>query len=90
MGQNTDIEYSNKTGSYAELTTYNAKTSNADFSQATGKDPWGYLTSAVARSAAAIEGIEKNSDLSDEKFRYFLGEACFLRAFVTLEMVKIW
>ena len=33
MGQNTDIEYSNKTGSYAELTTYNAKTSNADFSQ---------------------------------------------------------
>ena len=90
MGQNTDIEYSNKTGSYAELTTYNAKTSNADFSQATGKDPWGYLTSAVARSAAAIEGIEKNSDLSDEKFKYFLGEACFLRAFVTLEMVKIW
>ena len=90
MGQNTDIEYSNNTGSYAELTTYNAKTSNADFSQATGKDPWGYLTSAVARSAAAIEGIEKNSDLSDEKFRYFLGEACFLRAFVTLEMVKIW
>ncbi len=90
IGENTDIEYSNKTGSYAELTTYNAKTSNADFSQSTGKDPWGYLTSAVARAAAAIEGIEKNSDLSNAKFRYYLGEACFLRAFVTLEMVKIW
>ncbi len=90
IGENTDIEYSNKTGSYAELTTYNAKTSNAEFAQSTGKDPWGYLTSAVARAGVAIEGIENNSDLSKPVFQYYLGEAYFLRAFVTLEMVKIW
>lgn len=87
QGMNSDIEYNAKEGEYA---LYNMSVSNAEVSVSNGKDPWGYLTGMIERASVAIEGIETYSDLENQKFQYFLGEALTLRAFVYLEMIKIW
>ena len=92
IGTNSDIEYNAKSSnnSYSQLTMYGSLTTNSEMSVSGGKDPWGYLTSAAARAAAAIDGIERNADLGNPVFAYALGEAYFLRGFITLEMVKLW
>lgn len=90
IGFNSDIEYNSKTGAYEQLTKYNCLTSNAEVSKTDGKDPWGYLTSSITRATSVIEGILKNGDTKNPVISYSLGEAYFLRAFTTLEMVKLW
>lgn len=91
QAMNTDIEYNRKTDAgYKALTEYNSNPANTQVSRTNGKDAWGTLTSAMCRATSIIDGIHDNSDLKKSEFRYFLGEAYFLRAFVTLEMVKLW
>ncbi len=87
QGMNSDIEFNSKEGDYA---IYNMSVTNSELSVATGKDPWGYMTSMIERANVAIEGIETYSDLTKPSFQYFLGEVLTLRAFVYLEMIKLW
>lgn len=88
---NTDIEYCNKNNgasAYANYTMGSAGTS--DVSKSDGKDPWGYLNAAIERCNLAIKGIRENSDLTTPQFKYYLGEALFLRAFCYLTMTNYW
>ncbi len=56
------------------------------------KNPWTYLTVGIERANVAIDGIEKNADISvgAESMRYLYGEALTLRAWLTYEMTKLW
>lgn len=88
QGLNTDIEYNNK-GSDTEYYTYNYQLTG-NLSRDGGKDPWGYLNTAIERANDVIEGIREYGDTTNTEYAYFLGEALFLRSFVYLEMVKFW
>ena len=90
IGLNTDVEHGTKNSGRAEWNIYSMTTSSGDVSTSNGKDPWGYLNSAVERCNNIIEGIEQFGDTSSKKMKYMLGEAYFLRSFCYLEMVKIW
>lgn len=96
QGMNTDIEHNTKNDGKADYATYNMTTTSSDVSTANGKDPWGYLNTMVERANLIIEGIEEYGAWDDPEdadyalFRYYLGEALFLRSYVYLEMVKIW
>lgn len=87
QGLNTDIEKCTKDADYAQ---YNTSTANSDLTHADGKDPWGYLNTIIERASLIIEGIESYANLEQPEFRYYLGEALFLRSFAYLEMVKLW
>ncbi len=100
QGMNTDVEHGNKNSGKAEWNIYAMTPTSGDLSTANGKDPWGYLNSAIERCNNIIEGIEQYGDTmptTDEKkkdavarMRYMLGEAYFLRSFCYLQMVQLW
>ncbi|MBR1878629.1 MAG: RagB/SusD family nutrient uptake outer membrane protein [Paludibacteraceae bacterium] len=100
QGMNTDVEFGNKNSGRAEWNIYAMTPTSGDLSTANGKDPWGYLNSAIERCNNIIEGIEEFGDtvLTDDakkkeevlKMRYMLGEAYFLRSFCYLQMVQLW
>ena len=90
MGMNTDVEYGSKNSGRADWNIYAMTPTSSDLSTANGKDPWGYINSAIERCNNIIEGIEEYGNLDNAKMKYFLGEAYFLRSFLYLEMVKLW
>lgn len=100
QGMNTDVEHGSKNSGRADWNIYNLNPANGDLSTANGKDPWGYLNSAIERCNNVIEGIEEYGDTvlnTDEKknetvkkMRYLLGEAYFLRSFCYFQMVQLW
>ena len=90
-GLNTDIEYINKSsGQGYSSAIYALDNGQGDLSGLQGKDPWGYLTTAIERAGTVVEGIRQYGDTTDAQFRYLLGEALSLRAFCYLEMIKLW
>ena len=92
-GLNTDCEWSTwstKSSASAELVTYAQTISNSDIMNVRGADCWSYLNTVIERCNNIIEGIQQYGDTSDAAFRYYLGEAYFLRSFAYLEMVKYW
>lgn len=101
QGMNTDVEHGNKNSGRAEWNIYAMTPTSGDLSTANGKDPWGYLNSAIERCNNIIEGIEQYGDTvlkegeaqendNVRKMRYLLGEAYFLRSFCYFQMVQIW
>lgn len=101
QGLNTDIEHSTKSDGTTkqdekELMIYNATYTNGSVASTTKSDIWSYLNTGIERCNEIIEGIEANSAYDnpgsddDQAMRYYLGEAYFLRAFITLEMIKFW
>ena len=90
QGLNTDTEHGTKNSGAADYNIYAMTPTSADLSTSNGKDPWGYLNSAVERCNSIIEGIEQYGDLENKHMKYMLGEAYFLRSFAYLEMVKLW
>ncbi len=90
MSMNTDTEHGTKNSGKAEYNIYSMSLANGELSTSTGKDPWGYLNATIEKCNNIIEGIEDYGDLNDEKMRYLLGEALFLRSFCYLDMVKLW
>ena len=90
QGMNTDVEHGSKNSGTAEWNIYAMTPTSGDLSTANGKDPWGYLNSAIERCNNIIEGIEQYGDTTDSKMRYLLGEAYFLRSFCYFQMVQIW
>ena len=90
MGMNTDVEHGTKNSGTAEWNVYAITPVSGDLSTANGKDPWGYLNSAIEKCNNIIEGIEQYGDTSSAKMNYLLGEALFLRSFCYFDMVKLW
>ena len=90
QGMNTDVEYGNKNSGRAEWNIYAMTPTSGDLSTANGKDPWGYLNTAIERCNNIIEGIEEYGDTTTTKMKYLLGEAYFLRSFCYLQMVQLW
>ena len=100
QGMNTDVEHGNKNSGRADWNIYAMTPSSGDLSTANGKDPWGYLNTAIERCNNVIEGIEQYGDTvpTDDpkkkenvnKMRYMLGEAYFLRSFCYFQMVQLW
>ena len=90
QGMNTDVEHGTKNSGRAEWNTYSMTPNSGDLSTSNGKDPWGYINSAIEKCNNIIEGIEQYGNLNSVKMKYFLGEAYFLRSFLYLEMVKLW
>lgn len=90
QGMNTDTEHGTKNSGKADWNIYAITPNSGDVSTANGKDPWGYLNSAIERSNNAIEGIEQFGDTTNIKMKYMLGEAYFLRSFCYLQMVELW
>ncbi len=89
QGMNTDVEHGTKNSGRADWNIYSLTPTSGDLSTANGKDPWGYLNSAIEKCNNIIEGIEEFGNGS-EKMKYLLGEAYFLRSFCYLQMVQIW
>ena len=90
QGMNTDVEHGTKNSGKADWNIYSLTPTSGDLSTANGKDPWGYLNTAIERCNNIIEGIEEFGDLNNAKMKYLLGEAYFLRSFCYLDMVKLW
>ena len=90
QGLNTDVEHGTKNSGKAEWNIYSITPTCGDLSTANGKDPWGYLNSAIEKCNNIIEGVEEFGKLDNLKMKYMLGEAYFLRSFCYLEMVKLW
>ena len=90
QGMNTDVEHGNKNSGRADWNIYALNTTSGDLSTANGKDPWGFLNSAIERCNNIIEGIEEFGDTTSVKMKYMLGEAYFLRSFCYLQMVQLW
>ena len=92
-GMNTDIEHNTKSSGLADFAIYAMTTSSSDLSTSNGKDPWGYLNTVIERANLIIEGIEEYGDMDGTDaplFKYYLGEALFIRAFAYSELVKLW
>lgn len=90
MGMNTDVEHGTKNSGKAEWNIYSLTPTSGDLSTANGKDPWGYLNSAIEKCNNIIEGVEEYGNLESTKMKYLLGEAYFLRSFCYFDMVKLW
>ncbi len=90
MGLNTDIERGTKNNGKSDYCLYTMTPISSDLTNASGKDPWGYMNIMIERCNNIIEGIEQYGDTTNEKLRYSLGEAYFLRSFIYLDMVKLW
>lgn len=90
MSMNTDVEHGSKNSGRADWNIYAMTPASSDLSTADGKDPWGYINTAIERCNNIIEGIEEHGNLESAKMKYLLGEAYFLRSFFYLEMVKLW
>lgn len=96
-GMNTDTEWNTRSTStdanVAALFTYNMGISNSQVSSTTGSDLWSYLNAGIERCNEIIEGITKYADKDAKEYKelqYYMGEALFLRAFLSLEQVKYW
>ena len=92
-GMNTDIEHNTKNSGLADYSIYAMTTSSSDLSTSNGKDPWGYLNTIIERANLIIEGIEEYGNLEGDNsayYKYYLGEALFIRAFAYSELVKLW
>ena len=92
-GLNTDIEWSSwstGTDDRAKTVVYNMDDNNSAISNSKGSDCWSYLGTVIERCNNIIDGIMQYADTADPVFRYYLGEAYFLRSFAYLEMVKYW
>ena len=92
VGLNTDIEWSTwstGTDDKSGLIKYDPSNSPSDLVNVKG-DIWVFLSTAIERSNNIIEGIQQYGDLNNSAFRYYLGEAYFLRSFAYLEMIKYW
>ena len=89
QGMNTDVEHGTKNSGRADWNIYAMTPTSGDLSTASGKDPWGYLNSAIEKCNNIIEGIEEYGK-GTEKMNYLLGEAYFLRSFCYLQMVQLW
>jgi len=87
---NTDTEHGTKNSGKADWNVYSIDPNNGDLSTSNGKDPWGYLNTAIERCNNIIEGIEEFGDTASARTKYMLGEAYFLRSFCYYEMVKLW
>ncbi len=91
QGMNTDIEFNTKTGAdNLAASRYNMGLTNGQLSTSNGKDPWGYLLKAIDQCNVILERIDTYADLDNAEVQYLKGEALTLRAFVYLEMLKIW
>ena len=91
QGMNTDVEHGNKNSGRADWNIYAMTPSSGDLSTANGKDPWGYLNTAIERCNNIIEGVEQYGDTAaNARMKYLLGEAYFLRSFCYLQMVQLW
>ena len=90
QGMNSDVEHGTKNSGRADWNTYAMTPTSGDLSTANGKDPWGYLNTAIERCNNIIEGIEEYGNLEDSKMKYMLGEAYFLRSFCYFQMVQLW
>ena len=92
-GMNTDVEHNTKNSGLADYAIYAMTTSSGDLSTSNGKDPWGYLNTIIERANLIIEGIEEYGDFDGANalyYKYYLGEALFIRAFAYSELVKLW
>ena len=93
VGLNTDIEWSSwstGTDDRAKLVTYDVPGTSSAIANPNGSDCWSYLGTIIERCNNIIEGVQLYGDTSNAAFRYYLGEAYFLRSFAYLEMVKYW
>ena len=93
VGLNTDCEWSTwstNTDDRAATVVYDMSNNNSAVSNKNGSDAWSYLGTVIERCNNIIEGILLYGDTTDSAFRYYLGEAYFLRSFAYLEMVKYW
>ena len=93
VGINTDCEWSSwsvNTDDRAATVTYSMGTNNSAVSNKNGSDCWSYLGTVIERCNNIIEGIAQYGDTTQAAFRYYMGEAYFLRSFAYLEMVKYW
>ena len=95
QGMNTDVEHGSKNSGKAEWNIYSITPTSGDLSATGGKDPWGYLNSAIEKCNNIIEGIEEygrdaQGNIKSDKMKYLLGEAYFLRSFCYMELVKLW
>ena len=92
-GLNTDIEWSSwstGTDDRAKLVTYDVPATSSAIANPNGSDCWSYLGTIIERCNNIIEGVQLYGDTTNAFFRYYLGEAYFLRSFAYLEMVKYW
>ena len=89
QGMNTDVEHGTKNSGRADWNIYAMTPTSGDLSTANGKDPWGYLNSAIEKCNNIIEGVEEFGTHT-AKMDYLLGEAYFLRSFCYLQMVLLW
>ena len=93
VGLNTDCEWSSwstGTDDRAATVVYNMSSNNSAVANKNGSDAWSYLSTVIERCNNIIEGIQLYGDTTDAAFRYYLGEAYFLRSFAYLEMIKYW
>lgn len=90
LGYNTDIEWNSKTGTPAQLTQYNMTPTNSEVSTSNGKDVWGHLSRVCSDAASVIDIGEATLDKDKKDLLHYLGEAYFMRAYGTYEMLKIW
>ena len=93
QGLNTDCEWSSwatGTDDRAACVTYSMTQNNSAVSNKNGSDAWSYLGTVIERCNNIIDGICLYGDTTLPSFRYYLGEAYFLRSFAYLEMVKYW
>ena len=92
QGLNTDCEWSTwstGTDDRAATVAYDMNSNNSAVANKNG-DAWAFLSTVIERCNNIIEGIQHYADTTDAAFRYYLGEAYFLRSFAYLEMVKYW
>ena len=93
QGLNTDCEWSTwsvNTDDRAATVVYDMNSNNSAVANKNGSDAWSYLSTVIERCNNIIEGIQLYGDTTDAAFRYYLGEAYFLRSFAYLEMIKYW
>lgn len=87
MGMNSDVEYG---GKRHHTQVYDVQVSGTDVTNASGSDPWGYLSTGIERCNNIIEGITEYGNMDDATMKYYLGEALFLRAYQYHVMVNLW
>ncbi len=90
VGNNTDIEYGNKSNGTADFNIYTMNSNSIDLTRANEHDPWGNLYRIICNANYAIKGIRQYTDTTNVTIAYLLGEALTLRSFCYLELTKYW
>ncbi len=91
-GLNTDCEWSSwstGTDDRAKMVIYDERLENSSMANKNG-DLWSFLGTVIERCNNIIEGVQQYGDTTQAVFKYYLGEAYFLRSFAYLEMLKYW